>query len=92
MLCRFFGFARSSERHRDEEKMKQLSFKEKMQMIKKIISSAVLVFMSFSSFAFGASSGSPLDTSWEHGGGCRKSSLPGMCCHMETRTGFVHCH
>jgi len=30
--------------------------------------------------------------SFEHGGGCRKSSPPGMCCHMETRTGLVHCH
>lgn len=28
----------------------------------------------------------------EHGGGCRKSSPPGQCCHMETRTGTVHCH
>ena len=28
----------------------------------------------------------------EHGGGCRKSSPPGQCCHMETRTGLVHCH
>ena len=28
----------------------------------------------------------------EHGGGCRKSSSPGQCCHMETRTGRVHCH
>ena len=27
-----------------------------------------------------------------HGGGCRKSSPPGQCCHMETRTGQVHCH
>lgn len=27
-----------------------------------------------------------------HGGGCRKSSPPGQCCHMETRTGVVHCH
>lgn len=27
-----------------------------------------------------------------HGGGCRKSSPPGQCCHMETRTGTVHCH
>ena len=26
-----------------------------------------------------------------HGGGCRKASLP-QCCHMETRTGIVHCH
>lgn len=28
----------------------------------------------------------------EHGGGCRKSSPPGMCCHMDNRTGVVHCH
>ena len=27
-----------------------------------------------------------------HGGGCRKSSPPGQCCHMETKTGQVHCH
>ncbi|QAX28443.1 hypothetical protein ETW24_03110 [Leisingera sp. NJS204] len=27
-----------------------------------------------------------------HGGGCRKSSPPGQCCHMETATGTVHCH
>lgn len=28
----------------------------------------------------------------EHGGGCRKSSPPGKCCHMDNRTGTVHCH
>lgn len=28
----------------------------------------------------------------QHGGGCRKSSPPGQCCHMERRTGTVHCH
>lgn len=27
-----------------------------------------------------------------HGGGCRKSSPPGQCCHMESSTGRVHCH
>lgn len=27
-----------------------------------------------------------------HGGGCRKDSLPGQCCHMDHKTGFVHCH
>ncbi|MCY0147830.1 hypothetical protein OEG84_08920 [Hoeflea sp. G2-23] len=33
-------------------------------------------------------------TSWAyaHGGGCRKSSPPGQCCHMEKKTGQVHCH
>ena len=29
---------------------------------------------------------------YEHGGGCRKSSPPGQCCHMDWRTGIVHCH
>ena len=27
-----------------------------------------------------------------HGGGCRKSSPPGQCCHMDNSTGVVHCH
>ncbi|MBI1261024.1 MAG: hypothetical protein GC184_04810 [Rhizobiales bacterium] len=28
----------------------------------------------------------------DHGGGCRKSSPPGQCCHMDNSTGIVHCH
>lgn len=28
----------------------------------------------------------------EHGGGCRKSSPPGQCCHMDRKKGTVHCH
>lgn len=28
----------------------------------------------------------------EHGGGCRKNSPPGMCCHMDRKAGTVHCH
>ncbi|MDH2327272.1 hypothetical protein QCN27_10370 [Cereibacter sp. SYSU M97828] len=27
-----------------------------------------------------------------HGGGCRKSSPPGQCCHMDKAAGTVHCH
>ncbi|WP_417809483.1 hypothetical protein [Thioclava sp.] len=27
-----------------------------------------------------------------HGGGCRKSSPAGQCCHMDTKAGRVHCH
>lgn len=27
-----------------------------------------------------------------HGGGCRKSSPPGKCCHMDKKRGEVHCH
>ena len=29
---------------------------------------------------------------FEHGGGCRKNSPPGQCCHMNHKTGIVHCH
>ncbi len=28
----------------------------------------------------------------KHGGGCRKASPPGQCCHMNNKTGLVHCH
>jgi hypothetical protein len=28
----------------------------------------------------------------EHGGGCRKSSPAGQCCHKNHSTGVVHCH
>lgn len=28
----------------------------------------------------------------EHGGGCRKSSPEGQCCHMDKKAGVVHCH
>lgn len=31
-------------------------------------------------------------TVYDHGGGCRKSSPVGQCCHMEKKTGRVHCH
>lgn len=27
-----------------------------------------------------------------HGGGCRKDSLPGQCCHIDNSTGIEHCH
>lgn len=27
-----------------------------------------------------------------HGGGCRNSSPPGECCHMDNSVGRVHCH
>lgn len=29
---------------------------------------------------------------YSHGGGCRKSSPPGKCCHMDKKKGEVHCH
>ena len=29
---------------------------------------------------------------WAHGGGCRKDSPPGQCCHMDRKAGTVHCH
>ena len=27
-----------------------------------------------------------------HGGGCRKDSPPGQCCHMDRKAGTSHCH
>ena len=27
-----------------------------------------------------------------HGGGCRKDSPAGQCCHMDHKTGIPHCH
>ena len=27
-----------------------------------------------------------------HGGGCRKDSPPGQCCHKDRSTGIIHCH
>lgn len=33
-----------------------------------------------------------LDEAVFHGGGCRKSSPPGQCCHMDRKRGEVHCH
>lgn len=32
------------------------------------------------------------DVAAAHGGGCRKSSPPGQCCHMDNSVGRVHCH
>lgn len=29
---------------------------------------------------------------WAHGGGCRKDSPPGQCCHMDRKAGTFHCH
>jgi len=34
----------------------------------------------------------PTGTDPAHGGGCRKSSPPGQCCHMDRKAGKVHCH
>lgn len=32
-------------------------------------------------------------TAWAHGGGCRKSSQAGQCCHADNSNGGrVHCH
>lgn len=29
---------------------------------------------------------------YSHGGGCRKDSPKGKCCHMDKKAGTVHCH
>ena len=63
--------------------------------MKVIIIAAVAVFMSLPAYATSADvtliPGYQTDI-LEHGGGCRKSSPPGQCCHMDNSTGFVHCH
>ena len=46
--------------------------------MKKVIVTLVLLFTT--------------STVFSHGGGCRKSSPAGQCCHMQTSTGVVHCH
>ena len=33
-----------------------------------------------------------VSAAFAHGGGCRKDSYPGQCCHMDNSTGTVHCH
>lgn len=45
-----------------------------------ILTFAAVSVVVFSSLAFA------------HGGGCRKDSPPGQCCHMDRSTGLVHCH
>lgn len=47
---------------------------------KHLILTLALVFFTITSVAYA------------HGGGCRKSSPPGQCCHLEHKTGIVHCH
>ncbi|MGR6431521.1 hypothetical protein ACU5AY_11455 [Rhizobium sp. PAMB 3174] len=32
------------------------------------------------------------NAAFAHGGGCRKSSPAGQCCHMDNKAGQVHCH
>ena len=72
-----------------------------------IINKEILIMLlKLVAFAFAASAAFPLaaetamrnigvttaSETLEHGGGCRKSSPPGRCCHMEKRVGRVHCH
>lgn len=48
--------------------------------MKKAIVAAALLALTFPTFA------------QAHGGGCRKDSLPGQCCHMDRKAGVEHCH
>lgn len=63
--------------------------------MKKTISSLLLVFSFLNTPAvFSHPGGHVIEEQAvvQHGGGCRKSSPPGMCCHMNRKTGYVHCH
>jgi hypothetical protein len=53
---------------------------------------AVLSFGTDQTFARVETASSYQSDIAEHGGGCRKSSPPGQCCHMDNSTGTVHCH
>lgn len=65
--------------------------------MKGLIKVAAVMLISMSAFAYAKSEYVWLPTGHqsevvEHGGGCRKSSPPGLCCHMDNSTGVVHCH
>ncbi len=49
------------------------------------IAALAVATMAFTTFAY-------LPTADAHGGGCRKSSPAGQCCHMDRKAGRVHCH
>lgn len=51
--------------------------------MKNVVRTAAAIALALAVFAAPASA---------HGGGCRKSSPPGQCCHMDNSTGYVHCH
>ena len=63
--------------------------------MKSIAAATLIILVSLSSAFAGVQ---PADTFSvgtelpEHGGGCRKSSPPGQCCHMDRKKGSVHCH
>jgi hypothetical protein len=60
-----------------------------------LLTAVVVVFLSFNAnhaFTKGASTPVYETEIVEHGGGCRKNSPPGQCCHMNRKTGIVHCH
>mgnify|MGYP000641991715 CR=1 FL=1 len=65
--------------------------------MKKALLAALLVVggLSLTASATEEEKGLSLPTQFDvlmHGGGCRKSSPPGMCCHKNHSTGIVHCH
>lgn len=55
----------------------------------------LIVLASLFGFAFPQAHAAPthgVSEIVEHGGGCRKDSPPGKCCHKDSKTGQVHCH
>lgn len=63
--------------------------------MKKLILASLVAFIGIG----GAQATTTVDTTYgikneviAHGGGCRKSSPPGQCCHKDHKTGLVHCH
>ena len=65
---------------------------KRMKMVVSIVAAGFLLFGTDLAVAKVNPTPGYQDKIVEHGGGCRKSSPPGMCCHMDNSTGIVHCH
>lgn len=63
-----------------------------MRKIDFAIIAAILIFTApiSSAMTLPAQSGVLVETSVNHGGGCRKDSPPGLCCHAGSKP--YHCH
>ncbi len=53
---------------------------DKMKSIRLVIATLLVSMLTYPLLAY------------SHGGGCRKDSPPGKCCHMDKKKGEVHCH
>jgi len=57
-----------------------------------LLQAVIAVFVIGAAETVSRAAGTPDSPVLEHGGGCRKSSPPGKCCHLDKKAGVVHCH